>query len=81
MIRCAERGVYIRPSERLQVNDSRHGMQQARQLLDGMVVYIPGETSGEIEGLVLLLCIILYMPIIIESRDYLRWRSSLHSGI
>ena len=52
MIRCAERGVYIYPSERLQLNDTRHGMQQARQLLDGMVVYIPGETSGEIEGLV-----------------------------
>ena len=81
MIRCAECGVYIRPSERLQVNDSRHGMQQASQLLDGMVIYIPGETSGEIEGLVHLLCTILYMPIIIERQDYLRWWSSLHSGI
>ena len=68
MIRCAERGVYIRPSERLQLNDTRHGMQKARQLLDGMVVYIPGETSGEIEGLVPLLCTIVCMPIIIESR-------------
>lgn len=61
---CAERG-YV------QVNDNRHERQQASQLLDGMVVYIPDETSGEIEGLVPLLCTILYMSIIIESLYYL----------